>query len=819
MEFVICTLFSTAPNLHIFSRFMKSALKVLLLFLLLLVAMAGLSIYWTFFKLTPSLDRDISLEGLRSDVTVNWDHYQVPAIEADHEVDVMMVMGYLHARDRLWQMTKKQYKLEGLHSREIDESLIDLDRFYLTLSFGDIARESFDNLPDEIKQLLEAYAAGVNRFMEDNRKHLPVEFTISGARPVEWKPWHAVGVQLLWAWQQQQSFWSKLAFHAIHEHNHEELTRILTGLEVPHSDLFGTADTLQPDPSAYRNLLNDYLDFTQSVYPGRAGYSGTGFAYSTQSPNALSVVNTTVESPLTLPDQGYEVVIHSGGRIRSGITIPGFPAIIHGQNESLAWSIHPLPVDDGDFISGNIFLSDVSVPVDWKRDAGIYDYLSGEVAFDRHFLSLKDGSEHQLILRKADERPIVAVSQNDNLYLAYDWPGFHPSSDIGAYMGIPTAWNAGELEQYVSEIQTPSVQVLYATADGRAGRVTGGMTLSRPNPLKIRDQSEIPDHLSAESLFPGEISENGDPVFLLEQHPEMIPSEQYTSVFYAPWSRSQRFIDFFDQTPSDRLATEIVEIWNNDTYSPFAARLTPPILQALERTHTDSLAVLILEYLQNWNYEFRSNETAATLFEVFLVKSSEKLYSPFMSDTEMQMLLTTPHVPFSAVQNLLLEPDTWPEEHPLAFDEWISESMNDVTGYLIEHYAEEPYAWQWGRVADGAFEATLFDVSHEQSRVARLAERNLFKSGNVSISGSPHTIQSSHIHIGLSPALDAATTSKRTMFVRPDPIAYSVFSSGQTANIFSDHYNDQFQLWNNGETKQYRLNSEAPTGSTQHFHP
>ena len=777
---------------------MKSALKIFLLFLLLFVIISGLSIYWTYFKLIPSSDRTVTLSGLQQDVEVNWDAYQVPHINASRETDAFAVMGYIHARDRLWQMTRHQHKLEGLHTREFGESLLDLDRFYLTMAFGEQARQTYDQLSSREQTVLRAYANGINEYIENNRRHLPLEFTLGNANPITWEPWHAVGVQLLWKWQFQQSFWTKLALYPLQAAVDDTLTRQLTGMDIPHEVTFGNAPP-DIDPDVNARLSRNFLSFTERVYPSRTGFHGTGFAVARQSPRPVSVVSMLQESKFTIPDQGYEIVVQVGDNRRSGITIPGFPVMIHGQNAFLAWSLHPLPADDGDFFSGELFSDPSDGPVNWKTDAGIIDILSDEITLERRILTMQSGAEYQLVTKKSHGRPVVAVSEDDNRYLAFDWSGLEIAADFGSYLALADARSIGDLENAVSRIQSPGIQVLTATQDGHAGRLTGGTTLTRTQPLKLRTPEDLSARMDASAPFPSVISSEGEPVFLLEQTAD---PANYITIFSPPWDRSQRYLELMEDTPAASFSQQASGGWNRDANSLFAATLTPVILQRLELAATDTLIAQVLPYLRNWNYEFRPTETAATLFEHFLHQASLNLYQQYFNDDQIRMLFTAPAIPLSAVSRLLQNPEEWPEDHHQTHLEWVTDSMKEVVHYLSETIGQQAYDWQWNHVMSHPFEPVFYEPTVSQNISARLASRNLYQMGDFSISGTSHTIRSSHVNYNNKTELSGLTTQERVMFLSPENKHYSILSTGQSGNVFSRHHDDQYLLWQKKELRE-----------------
>lgn len=69
--------------------------------------------YWTFYKPLPNYEAKHELPGLQQEVDIHWDEFGVPHIYATNEQDLYYAFGYVHAQDRLWQMTLSQIAAEG----------------------------------------------------------------------------------------------------------------------------------------------------------------------------------------------------------------------------------------------------------------------------------------------------------------------------------------------------------------------------------------------------------------------------------------------------------------------------------------------------------------------------------------------------------------------------------------------------------------------------------------------------------------------------------------------------------------------------------
>ena len=786
-----------------------STVRIVILFIVLIVVISGLSVYWTFYRVVPSQDDAVTLSTLKGEVTVEWHSHQVPRIRANNQEDLFAAMGYLHARDRLWQMTRKQYKLEGLHSREISEAMADTDRFFLTMSFGAMAREVYQKLPQPEKDLLDAYARGVNGFIEMHHRHLPPEFSLSDVRPVTWDPWHSIGVLILWSWEQQQSFWAKPSLAYLDYIEDNATIRALTGVNSSKELLWGSGrPSIEKD--AYFMLLNEFYRLTEPVSPPQSGLAGTGAAFAGSGPEPFGILGYTRESLLTLPDKGYEMILEMQNEWQYGITLPGLPVFIGGQNEHLAWKILPLVSDHGYFFTGELFRDKPSLPVDWENDPGIQDRLNPELTLSRHILQQRHGGEMMIVTKKADHRPVVAVSEQHNRYLAFEWPVPVRTEDIVGLFGIRNVSGPQQLQQIAESLSTPPVQILYTTTDGQTGRITGGRLVTDSQPFRINETGESNASLvtvPASAILSHQHHPAGNPVAFIEQPVAAYTGSVGKSVFAPPWDRSQRILQHFENTPRDQISSVVIGGWLSDTYSSYAAELTPVILSLLEDTHsgidTDPLLELAIPYLRNWNYKFDPHETAATIFQLFQKNASRNLYRHWLEDREINMLFKTPNILYSAVYQLLIHPERWPASHPYSHREWISVSMRETLEYLASNYGNEPHAWQWNRVVRGSFLPLLFDETRKKSRSARMAERNLFQPEGIIVSGAPHSTKAVHsIHNSRAISKAAGTTMKGVMVVQPEQSFHSVLSTGQSGNLFSGYFSDQFKLWNQGTLKQ-----------------
>ena len=181
---------------------MRFILKLLIFFGILFIGIATLATYWTFYSPLPEYNSNLQLTGLQEQVDVHWDPYAVPYIYAENEEDLYYTIGYIHAQERLWQMTLSQIAAEGRFAEFLGKDLIEYDIHQRTIGFWETAQQIKADAPDSLIHILEQYSAGVNEYVRQNGDNLPAEFTLLDVEPIEWTPTHSFALSRLMAWDQ-----------------------------------------------------------------------------------------------------------------------------------------------------------------------------------------------------------------------------------------------------------------------------------------------------------------------------------------------------------------------------------------------------------------------------------------------------------------------------------------------------------------------------------------------------------------------------------------------------------------------------------------
>src|SRR5271166_4972092 len=134
----------------------------------------------------PQVDGTIHLSGLTNPVIVTYDSLGVPHITASNLPDLLFAQGYITAQDRLWQMDMTRRYASGELSAVLGPEYVKIDREQRILGLREVAERAVANMTPAQKAQFEAYAAGVNAYIAQHQKTLPLEFRFLTYFPHVW---------------------------------------------------------------------------------------------------------------------------------------------------------------------------------------------------------------------------------------------------------------------------------------------------------------------------------------------------------------------------------------------------------------------------------------------------------------------------------------------------------------------------------------------------------------------------------------------------------------------------------------------------------
>jgi penicillin amidase len=130
----------------------------------------------------------IPIPGLQAPVKVTTDAEGVWHIEAQNDFDAARAQGYVHCRDRLFQMDDTRRQVDGTESMLLGPGRLNADIQARIVGLHRAAQRSYDAAPPRFQAILQAYADGVNHCIDT--LPLPPEYGLLELTQVE--PWTPV---------------------------------------------------------------------------------------------------------------------------------------------------------------------------------------------------------------------------------------------------------------------------------------------------------------------------------------------------------------------------------------------------------------------------------------------------------------------------------------------------------------------------------------------------------------------------------------------------------------------------------------------------
>ncbi len=319
------------------------------------LGLAGLVlVYWLAARSLPDYDKTHQVAGVSGPVEIVRNNNNVPHIFAENDADVFFGLGFAHAQDRLWQMMMMRRTAQGRLSEMFGPRTVKADELMRRLDIYNLARQSVEALDAETRAALEAYAAGVNAWLQEvNREALgrgAPEFFLFSNRIAPWQPADSIALAKLMALQLTGQFRQEILLARTSLMLPPERVRDLLP-EVPGSGIaelpeYSSLFPGLPKYAAVQELPPDPL--FPLPPPGQAGASNAWAAAPSRSASGGTLLANDPHLPFSAPSPWYlaRLELSTGGVI--GGTIPGIPAVLVGRSDRLGWGLTTAWVDDQD---------------------------------------------------------------------------------------------------------------------------------------------------------------------------------------------------------------------------------------------------------------------------------------------------------------------------------------------------------------------------------------------------------------------------------------------------------------------------------------
>ena len=775
-------------------RFFKVLLIVGVGLLVIAVVLAGVGA-WFVRRPWPQVNGTLAVSGLQASVEVIRDEWGVPHIYAQNEHDLFFAQGYVHAQDRLWHMEFNRRIGNGTLSAALGDATLDTDRFLRTIGLRRAAEKDWASLDDDTRAILEAYAAGVNAYIETHRDRLPLEFTILGIDPDPWTPIDTL------AWGKVMSFnlggnyeLELLRARLIAELGEDAAQQLLP----PYVD--GAPVIIPVEARSYAWLRGaDFggLDSLAHVLgdSGPTWGSNNWVVHGSRTASGMPMLADDTHLGLNMPSIWYENSLHGGRFNGVGFSFPGAPMVIIGHNDRIAWGVTNLGPDVQDFFIEK--LNDPTHPTQYQFEGEWRDLqVVGET------IEVKDQPPVTLDVLITHHGPIMNEVMGDldeAEPMALQWTALESGDLFRAVVLLNLAADWEGFRQALSYWDVPSQNFVYADVDGNIGYQSPGKI-----PMRVAGhQGLVPvPGWTGEYEWRGFIPFNELPSvfnpatgFVATANNKVVPDDYPYHLAYewaAPY-RAQRITDLL--AADDEITGEDIRDIQAQTYSLPAEALRPYIL-AIEPE--GDLQTEALAQLRAWDLYNEPDQAGASVYQVwywFLVRNTladelgEDLMEEYIGHSSI-------HVPMMVdlvrqADSLWFDDVTTPQVETR--DDIVRRSLSDAVAWLSERYGDTPERWEWGRLHT----MTFVHQPLGQSGIGVL--ESLFNSKPIPARGDNFTVDAASFSFSQPFGMIHGASQRYIADTLAWDDSQTVHTTGQSGHLFHPHREDFIPLWQDVE--------------------
>lgn len=409
---------------------------------------------------------DRTVESPHGPATVRYDDAGVPHIEADDEATLFYAAGYAQAADRLFQMDLQRRVMRGQLSEVVGDATLDSDEFNRRMGFAEAAAVTWDAVKSTpAGDSGQAFADGVNAYIDDGP--LPPEFALLDYEPRPWEPVDSILMQKQISWGLTGSF------HTIRRARLEAniADDVLTELyprELDHNySIIRDADGGLPGDAGTNRLTHQSRSQTNSNVdaPPASLLSWVG-AYETQpwigsnswgihgdhTDTGRALVANDPHLTLMAPPVWYEMHLVAPELDVRGVTFPGVPLVVIGQNQHGAWGFTNVGADVIDFYQYETRDGEYRYGDEWR-----------EYETTQETITVKDGENVTITRRETVHGPVL---EREGYEVAVAWTGHGPTRTMRAVYHYNKSTGYEDFREATRLFDEPTQNLVYGDADG-----------------------------------------------------------------------------------------------------------------------------------------------------------------------------------------------------------------------------------------------------------------------------------------------------------------------------------------------------------------
>ena len=747
---------------------------------------------------------EANLKGLSAPARVIRDEKGMPYIYAENLSDLIKVQGYVTAQDRLFQMHLTRLFAEGRLSEFAGEATKDLDTQMRTIGLHRNARKHAKILNRESRETMQAFADGVNQFIESHKDNLQLEFKLAGIKPGPWKIEDSMAIVYYMGWgsaaNMQTEMISQMLIEKIGYQRFLEIFPVNTNPDDT------TVATKHPPELPPGFMVSDALElqkdkFLMGFLSGSKPILGIGsnawMSGSTLSAGGKPIVASDPQlDARLLPGLFYPSGLISPDIRLVGATIPGIPGALVGRSQYLANG-----VTNGYGDGQDLYIETV--------DPGNPDhYLENEKSIPFQIISetlkIKDKNaesgfrEEVIKIRLTRRGPVISgilEPLKTGRMVSLRWAPFETMEPALGIDFLLRSKSVAEARETMRSATAGHFNITFADVEGNLGWQTTGRLPIRNygNGTVPVDANRHPDTWTGWVPYEETPRQYGSPKDWIGNANHNTVKKDYPyyySSYFSPYYRYQRLKELM-ALPGKKTVEDHWR-YQRDDLNVFARRIAPILVKTLlSNPETEEMAHI----LQKWDYHDRIDSVATSIFQAIYRHLAKLTYedelgsdlAATMLDTwyfwqeRLETMIVEGNSPWFDVVSTSAKQETLTDLIQLA----AAKAKDELSGQL----GSDINSWTWGKV-------------HQINNPNPLRRKGFGKDwlggGSRPMGGSGETLYRSLYGFNKPDDIKYTAAMRMVADLSDEEKVVAVMHGGVTGRTFHPNIKDQLDVYHDG---------------------
>ena len=583
-----------------------------------------------------------------------------------------------------------------------------------------------------ILEAMKNFAFGVNQYISTHLDKLPPEFVVLGYKPEPWEIVHSVNMVGYMGWDLRHGWNEDMLLSGLAA----TLDSLHLRTIVP--DMVNQPTSVYPDFKLQQKALKESKlsaieqlgEFGLEVFNASNNWAVSG----KKSASGMPLLANDMHLGLNVPGIWMQIHQVAKGTLNvTGVILPGQPLVVCGHNDSIAWGMTNVAVDNLDFYQEKI---------NPEQDKYFFNGEWKPLRMEKISIKTKEGQVIEKTLKFTHRGPLISdIKEIRDRQLSMRWSGFDYSNEVSGVYLLNRAANWNDLRKAAGNFGAVSQNIVYADRKGNIG-----LQCSAGIPIRKGDGFSIHSGETAEYDWTGYVP--------FEELPyEFNPERGYVSsannktvsgdypYFISHWFslpyRIERIRDMLNA--KEILSIADFQSMQSDNHSKMVEIYLGKFVKALQGGQlTDAADVKALEILKKWDGNLTRENPATTIFETMYINLIRNMISDELEPALVNDVLGNQTIcEHLLASSLRSETPVWFDNirtrEKESFEDLLLQSFREAVTGLTARLGNDPLNWQWEKVH-------TLTLKHPLGKVKILDQLLGLNSKTYGVPGSSHTV-------------------------------------------------------------------------------